>query len=141
MVLFGSEKRILGLTNKKQNNGPAPGSYSTLIKGSNSRNKNQPSFSMGTAARSGPVKAFRAVPGPGSYDTYTKYVIGSMNKSGGISLGLKLENQSHMSNVLSPNKRSSSCAPGPGAYNGYVSKKKEGGYMGKKFQTGGYLYN
>ena len=76
--MFGSEKRILPLTNLKRN-GPGPGSYNH--KSRTSKIRTDPAFSMGGASRklgkSGPVKAIHSIPGPGEYQVEKKIAIGN----------------------------------------------------------------
>lgn len=48
MVLFGTEKRILAITQKRRA-GPGPGSYNDKAKSSKLRN--DPAYSMGGASR------------------------------------------------------------------------------------------
>ena len=81
MVLFGTEKRILAMTNSRRP-GPGPGSYHNKGKTTSSKVRTEPAYSMGGASRElgntkGPIKALHANPGPGEYETVKKAAIGT----------------------------------------------------------------
>lgn len=66
---YGMGLKTVDLTEKHKLVGPGPGAYSSNKVNGSSKIKNDPSFSIGMAARSDLTnKDNKSIPGPGNYD-------------------------------------------------------------------------